>query len=303
MNANYGHIFYSPTGTLQITLNGPGCYYRKQDYCKMCNYGGNNTITLLNAVQFVDDAIKQHPQASRILIGSNGSILDEREISRSIVSAALSRIHDCSIKDIYIETHVNTITKESLKYLKSELPTKNITIEMGLESSNAYVLQSIINKDLDLSIVRESIELIHNYNMRAALNVIYGLWYDEASMQADFIDTCYWASTRKADEIIVFLLHIKPGTLVYDWYIDGKISPPSHRDFIEILPLINDEVLQKMYFSWYGEREEAINSDGIIPPSYDDLEQEKVMRFYYDFMRSSSGSERSRLIYQFIHNH
>ena len=52
----------------------------------MCNYGGGNNITLPGAVKFVDRAIRKFPRAERILIGSNGSLLDEREIPKPIAA-------------------------------------------------------------------------------------------------------------------------------------------------------------------------------------------------------------------------
>ncbi len=290
-------VFYKQNGTLQINLNGPGCYYQQHGYCKMCNYGGENNPTLSNAVKFVDRAIRKFPRSKRILIGSNGSILDEREIPRSIVSTVLKRISYARAKDIYIETHAHTINVKNLNFLRKELPEKNITIEMGLESSNQYVLENIIGKSLKTYTIKEAVRLIHGYNMRTALNVLFGIWdVDQDYMRHDFIRTCNWAHEIGAEEIVAFLLHIKPGTYVYELYQQGKISPPTHADFISTLSELDDQVLQKIYFSWFGEREELINKFGMIAPSYGTLSQRDTINFYYEFMGSTDISKKRELI-------
>lgn len=304
MHNKDGQIFYSKSGMLQITLNGPGCYYQKHGCCKMCNYGGGNDITLRGAVKFVDRAIRRFSRAKRILIGSNGSLLDEREIPKTTIAAVLDCINRTSIKNVYIETHAHTVNVQNLLFLKEKLPEKNITIEMGLESSNQYVLTDIIGKSLKTYTIIEAIRLIHDHGMNAALNVLFGIWnVDEGYMKYDFIRTCNWANEAGADEIVIFLLHIKRGTYVYELYKQGKLSPPKHTDFIATLSELDDQILQKAYFSWFGERKEAINEYSIITPDYDGLNPEDTTNFYCRLMRSEDVSKKRKLIKSFLQPH
>lgn len=287
---------YTKGGLLQITLESPGCTYAKSGHCKMCYYGSGQKIGIKEAVSAVERALMQFPEPSAILIGSFGSPLDEAEVDRDVLKAVLNKVAKNPVKNIYVETHCNTINAESLQFLKDNLPGKRITIEMGLESSNEEVLKNVINKVLNLDRMVSTIELIHSYGMSVALNVIYGLWYDKKAMQDDFIETCKWAHNKGADEIVAFIMNVKPGTYLEELFNQGKYTLPSHREFIATLYELSDDILSKMYFSWFGERQYRGERLDCIPPSYDGFEPEVTMSFYRKFMESENVRERRKLI-------
>lgn len=286
---------YNNHGILQITLESPGCFYRKNGYCKMCHYGSGRKITAEEAAEITGCALKTYPHPAGILVGSFGSLLDEREIDRATLSAVLEVVNKSPIKSVYIETHANTVDFESLSFLNEKLPKKTITIEMGLESANPIILKKIVNKCLDLDALKHTMELIHSFGMRVALNIIYGLWYEKNQMQKDFIETCNWANENGADEIVMFLLNIKPNTYIKSLYDDGNLSLPQHPEFISTLIKLNDDILSKTYFSWFGERQQHGEDMQFIPPDYAGLDPEKTMRFYYRFMVTQDVSIRRML--------
>ena len=173
---------------------------------------------------------------------------------------------------------------------------------MGLESSNEDVLKNVIDKVLDLNRMVDVISLIHAYGMSVALNIIYGLWYDKRAMQYDFIETCKWAHYHGADEIVAFIMNIKPGTYLEKLFDQGKYAPPSHREFISTLYKLSDDILGKIYFSWFGERQYCGERLDCIPPSYDGLEPEKTMRFYWNFMEAEDVEKRRKFIVDILNS-
>lgn len=289
-------IYDNNDGILQIGLESPGCVYSKNGHCKMCYYGSGQKIDAAEAVATVKRALENYPNPTGILIGSFGSPLDEAEVDRNVLQAALREVAKHKTKDIFIETHCNTITADSLRFLMDNLPQKTISIEMGLESSNENVLKNVINKNLSLKKLSDTIELIHSHGMRVVLNVLYGLWYDKQEMQQDFLDTCHWADSHGADEIIAFLINVKPGTYVEKLFNEGNFVLPSHREFISTLSKLSDQILCKTYFSWFGERQYRGLRLECIPPDYDGLAPEAVMRFYHDFMEATDITTRRALI-------
>ena len=118
---------------------------------------------------------------------------------------------------------------------------------MGLESSNENVLKNVINKNLSLKKLSDTIELIHSHGRRVVLNVLYGLWYDKQEMQQDFLDTCHWADSHGADEIIAFLINVKPGTYVEKLFNEGNFVLPSHREFISIIKVKWPNLMQNLF--------------------------------------------------------
>lgn len=282
----HSRIYDNNDGILQIGLESPGCVYGKNGYCTMCYYGSGQKIDADEAVATVRRALAQYPNPTGILIGSFGSPLDEREVERDVLKAALGEVAKHKTKSVIIETHCNTITVDSLQFLVDNLPGKQISIEMGLESSSEEVLRNVINKNLSLDHLVATMDLIHACGMTTILNVLYGLWYDRQQMQRDFLETCRWAHRNGADEIVAFLINVKPGTYVEQLFNEGKFVPPSHRQFIQTLDQLSDEILAKMYFSWFGERQYRGLRLECTPPDYDGLDPEETMAFYHDFMEA-----------------
>lgn len=292
-----GRYFCKPTGILQIVLHSQGCFYQRSGGgCKMCNYGTGHEMTMAGATGLVAQALTDFPEAERILIGANGSFLDEREVPLEITAEIFRLLSHSRAKNIYIETHAHTLSPKIFSYIKEKLPEKQVTFELGLESSNPKTLAEL-HKTLSLDYLERQIVLAHSYDFFIGLNVLYGTYFkNKVGMQADFIETCQWAEAAGADEIIAFLLHLKPETSYMKLYRQGKLIPPTHRDLIMALSGLDDKVLERLYFSWVGEHEEIVEKYGIVAPDYGGLNPDRVKDFYLEFVRTSRIDEKRRLI-------
>ena len=123
--------------TLQTFFSSVGCRFRDAGCCSMCNYGGYRNLTEEEAVDGLVYVLSEESEIPKeLLLGTCGSILDEREMSWEVLEAVLRKVMEYPIPTIIFETHYTTIQSELLQKLKSCLPGREIVIELGFESAN-----------------------------------------------------------------------------------------------------------------------------------------------------------------------
>lgn len=235
-------------GMLQICIESPGCRYRKLGHCRMCNYGEGRLLDEGETLTVVRNAFSIYPDASKVLLNSFGSFLDFSEVPHW--QSVLRYINRTGVREVYIETHCETVGNNLLSTIERLIPQKLVTIEMGLESATPEVLTSTINKYLSLDRLVETIDTIHAHKMRVALNVLYGIWgMTEAEQNEEFLNTIRWADEHGADEIVVFPLLVKPHTELMDLYQRGEFTPPSLKRLNQVLDLLDFRLKQKIGLS------------------------------------------------------
>ena len=294
-------IYYrESTGLLQIALESPGCRFKKAGSCTMCDYGLNGQrLTAGQAADVVRSAFEQYPEPRAVLLGSYGSVLDDEEVDREALIASLSVIAIQPVKNVFIETHYETIRPGDYHLLKRLLSGKNITLEMGLESVNSASRERI-NKKISLPGLKHTVFAAQREGIHVALNVLYGIpGLAVNEQQRDLLDTVTWALKQPygANEVVVFPINVKKSTPLYELYRRGEYQLPRHEDMLSILRCLSNEELSKLYFSWYGDLQLAghVDAEGAIPPETD-LPQDELMDFYGAFMREKDGAARRELL-------
>lgn len=283
---------------LQIFFSSTGCRFRDAGYCTMCDYGGDRNVSVKEAIKVLEDALAdQREPVQEILLGTCGSILDDREMPWFALEAVLRRINKSSIPTIILETHYTTIKPEILKQVQACVPEKEVVIEMGLESADLWTLEHSIGKFMDLNELLRKIRCIKDHRMGIVLNVLLGApFLTEDRQLEDAKNSVEWAVEHGADRVVVFPLNIRPNTLVWELYSKGEYQPVSHRMLIELLSRLNDVCLERVEVSWYGDRQEAGKALEVIPPVAKPECMAKLMEFYRSFQSCFDVSFRRNLL-------
>ena len=272
----------------------------------MCDYGrvrreNLKTYEIKEILSNVFNNLKKLPQV--LLLNSLGSVLDTEEMPIENIIILLDELSKINIDTIIFETHYLTINNSILSLIKQKLYNKDIVIELGLESSNNEIREKCLNKHIDNTRFIEKINLIKSYGFGVEANVIFGTPFLTTDEQIeDTISSIKWCFKNSIDNVNLFPINIKPYTLLYKLYEQGKYFPVLHRDFIKILYKIPKEYIDKIYLCWYGNREIKYDKNKTIFPKCNKSEYITLMDFYKEFnLNRSYRIELLNNIIQFIY--
>lgn len=295
------YAVWKENNSLQIFLRSQGCRFSELGMCTMCDYGiSERNLTLHEIAIAMNYIIKEiTPEINAIGLGTFGSFFDTYELSEENQNYVLEIVARLNINDITIETFYSTVTEEKLKRTKEILKEKELSIELGLESVSEFVQKDCLNKRIHLPSLLKKIELIHKYDCRVILNVLFGAPFLNLDQQIDdSLKSVKWGFEHGADQIVLFPTNIKPYTLLKELYNGGFYQPISHWGFLMLLNDIPEKYLDKIIFSWYGNRESNYAEKGIehIMPRACDSCRHNIINFYEAFLETPNSKERKQLL-------
>lgn len=287
--------------TLQIFIRSQGCRFSKLGMCTMCDYGiAENNLTLHETAIAMNYIVKKiTPEIWAIGLGAFGSFFDSFEIPDENRKYILEIIARLPVRDITIETYYTTVTHEIMKEAKSILAEKDLSIEMGLESVDGYVQKHCLNKIIYLPALTDKINLVHQYGCNVILNILFGAPFLSLEQQIqDSLKSVMWGFEHGADRIALFPVNVKPYTLLMELFRAGFYTPVSQWGFLMLLDEIPEKYLDRITFSWYGNRESNYAGDGLehIMPRSCGKCRNKIINFYEEFLKLHSVKEKKKLI-------
>lgn len=288
-------------------IESQGCRFnRNNGACIMCDYGIGRSLTPFELERALEEELQPYlASASTVLFGSYGSILDTEEVSEECFNVLLDFIVKHEMQTVIFETHCCTVNEGNLKIIQEKLCAKGtkVIIEMGYESCDTYVLENCLNKIMNLDQLCTTINLIHNYFMEVSLNVFLGAPFLSEREQLDTaVRSVEWAFEKGADSVVIFPCNVKPFTLLYKLYKNNLYEPVSQWMLVELLSRIQEEKLNRITLSWYGDRSNFYENDRfpLIPPADCEECHDKIFHFYHIFMKETICTQRKQLIEKFI---
>lgn len=266
----------------------------------MCDYGKVRKENLKphdikEILNTVFNNFKELPEV--LLLNSLGSVLDTEEMPKENIITLLDELSNINIDVIIFETHYLTINDSILSLIKQKLNNKDIVIELGLESSNKEIREKCLNKYINNTNFIEKINLIKSYDFGVEANVIFGSpFLTDEEQKLDTLNSINWCFKNDMDKVNLFPINIKPYTLLYKLYEQGKYSPISHKDFIEVLNKIPKEYIDRIYLCWYGNREITYDKNKTIFPKCNETEYPMLMEFYKEFNINRNTENRIKLL-------
>lgn len=287
-------------GLLEIGFLSRCCKNDLNGSCMMCDYGcaadTKPQEKYLGEMKHILDSAGAPIEC--LLLCTNGSFFDEVQIPTPLFYAILALTGQYDIPTIEFETHYLDVSSGKLSMIQKALPGKHIIIEMGLESVNPLYQENIIMKNIDLPAYEKTIRTIQQYGFEVETNIMVGLPFLNAGEQMRAaLDAVMWSFAHQC-RVVLFPVNIKPYTVLMQMYKKGMYTPVSHWLLIFLLDAIPVEKLEAVTIAWYGNREEAYDGydSATVFPSACPHCQEKLMRFYSDFLSNTNCERRKNLI-------
>ena len=136
---------YSASGEMgQLWMQTPACKNSKNGTCTVCNYWNGNRIS--DVVDRVIGADIHFAAEKILLVNTCGSCLDPYELGYPEQAKLLKWLDKVRPEEIILETHLNTLDRDTILKVRELLPNKKVSFEIGVESVSPDVLFYSMNK-------------------------------------------------------------------------------------------------------------------------------------------------------------
>lgn len=283
---------------LHICIGSTGCRFQANGSCVMCNYGRSSPISETDICNLFSIVKEQESATSSILIGTYGSLFDEREVPTETLDLILENLNKINIDTIVFETHYLTVREETLERIRKTLVGKDVAIELGLESSNKIILEQCLNKPIDLCMFLQKVELIHLYKMSITANVFLGAPFLTMKEQIeDTLQTVIWAFENGIDNVVIFPVNIRKDTLIEFLYKNNRFQKLSYWSLFEVIRNIPLNYQTKVYISWFGDWSDEKIVEGLI-----DKYDEPLIDLFNRYLNLDDNSKRKECLNSFFNN-
>jgi len=238
---------------LELWFTTEGCSFDKNGSCTMCNYGVGNKVDNEIIIKKLEDYLdKLKLDITELMISPSGSLWDKNEVNEELLHDIYNLVNNCNINLFMIETRIDTINQLKLQKIRATIPNKKLIIEIGLESSNNWVLKYLINKKLKIDTFKSKIDLIKSNNIGIYTNISLGnAFLTEKEAIKDTIESIRFAFNSDIDKVVIFPIHIKPNTFIEWLHQNNFYQTISLWSLIEVLNSVEKELLQKIEIAWY----------------------------------------------------
>ncbi|MDP1728966.1 MAG: hypothetical protein Q8L27_02060, partial [archaeon] len=219
-----------------IVLSSRGCFWaQKGGGCSMCGYVNATNPKFQIKKGAIFKAFKNEYEKQfrnilvkvKVLIYTSGSFFDENEVpiyDRNLIFDYINNRNE--IVQVDVETTINFISIEKLQSVKRIL-RKKLCIAIGLESSNLYIRDVLINKPhftnkefgLKCKQIRKFAKLKVNL-------VLKPMCLTESEAIEDVINSVDFCVKQKADYVYIGGCNIQPNTLSHYLWTKNIYNPP-----------------------------------------------------------------------------
>ncbi|MCQ2084642.1 MAG: archaeosine biosynthesis radical SAM protein RaSEA [archaeon] len=232
-----------------LIMRTNGCCWAKAGSggCTMCGYrtASLNNVTEEDLNAQVDLALSKYKGEPFVKIYTSGSFFDTNEIPVSIRERMFREYAGC--KRILVESRPEFITDE----LVATLP-KNLTVALGLESSNEEVLRTCVNKGFTAAQSKEAGEKLKAAGIKVRTYLLLKPpFLSEKSGMDDAITSARFADPF-SDEISINPLNVQFGTYVERLWKRGDFRSPWIWSLISVMKQLSGTVNSRLMSSPSG---------------------------------------------------
>lgn len=247
-----------------------GCSRDREGSCTACNYGRcpvTSPEAMVAAAQRGLDRLRTVPPQA-LLVSPSGSMLDDVEVPVGARRRILGLVAASGISEITCEARAEDVTPGKLAELSSLLRGKQVHVEMGLESSDPWVLRFSVNKRLSPAGYARALTQVREYGVRSVSNVLLGSpFLSESEAMLDAIRTIRWALDHDSAACVLFPVHVRRWTFVEWLWRHNLYRPPSLWSLIGVLARLGPVRARRVSISWYRAypRDENAPPDSVDP--------------------------------------
>ena len=224
-----------------------GCAWAKKGGCTMCGYADASlsNVTPEDLMKQLDQMLQRYNGEPFVKIYTSGSFLDENEVPKDVRTAILNAFRDA--ERILFESRPEFISKDVLQTLP-----KNITVALGLESSDPKILETSIKKGFTPEDSRKAGMMVKDAGLKVRTYLILKpLYLSERDAVEDTVSSIRFAD-EFSDEISVNPVNVQRHTLVERIWKKGDYRPPWIWSLIEVMRRCSGSVRARLMSSPSG---------------------------------------------------
>lgn len=204
-----------------VIMRTNGCCWVKHGGCTMCGYreASLSQVSEEDLGKQLEQALSKYKGEPFVKFYTSGSFLDDNEVPPAMRRRYLDAFSGC--KRILFESRPEFITPESI----ADLP-KNVTVALGLESSNPDVLETSIHKGFTPDDIRRAGLLLkeNGLGVRTYL-LLKPPFMTETMAIRDAVESARFAD-EFSDEISINPLNVQRATYVERLWKRGEFRSP-----------------------------------------------------------------------------
>ena len=249
---NYkGMPYYMPL----IIIKTQGCSWYLNSGCTMCGYSIESTLgkkvadeDLKRQIEYALSFIKLH-RFPMIHITSTGSFFDDQEFPFGIRIYLYEQLRNLDfLEAVNTESRAEfLLDKDRLKEELRLLEDVGFSIGMGLESSDDFIRECCINKNLEKETYLKALNVLKQLGIHTTTYVlIKPPFLTEEEAINDAVTTIKWTVKEGTDLVVAMLVNIQPYSLLH-WLWQRKMyRVPWLWSAVEILDRLCDPERKKV---------------------------------------------------------
>jgi len=250
-----------------------GCSHDRSGGCTMCNYGKGKHAEKDIIIPLLSEEFSKLPAADteyNLVVNPSGSFLDDLEVQPTLRGSIYELLDRIPFGSLTVESRADVINSSSLRAIRMRYPNKKVTIEIGVETLNTWLLINSVNKGICASQIEDAVKLIHNAGLAAIANIGIGLpFLSERANIAYSVSSIIKAIEIGFDSVILFPYHVKPGTLLEALFKNGSYRCVSLWSVADVLLALPKELLSRVNISWhrnyYVDKSKVLSSPDTCP--------------------------------------
>ena len=224
-----------------------GCCWVKSGGCTMCGYREASLakVTEEDLTKQLEQALSRYKGEPFVKIYTSGSFLDDNEVTPAVRDMYFDAFKDC--RRILFESRPEFITEDAVASLPS-----NVTIALGLESSNPEVLRTSVHKGFTPEGIERAGTLVkdHGLGIRTYL-LLKPPFMTESMAIADAVSSARFADPF-SDEISINPLNVQRATYVERLWKRGEFRSPWIWSLIDVFRQLSGTVNSRLMSSPSG---------------------------------------------------
>lgn len=237
----------TPVDAMVMIMRTNGCCWAKTGGCTMCGYreASMKDVTEGDLLRQLEQAMGAYKGEPFVKIYTSGSFLDGNEVPETVRERILDSFSGC--RRILFESRPEFVTQDSV----SSLP-KNVTVSLGLESSDPEILRTSIRKGFTPEDSRRAGHTVKGAGLDVRTYLLLKPpFLTESAAIEDTVASARFADPF-SDEISINPLNIQRATCVERLWRRGEFRSPWIWSLIEVLARLSGEVDARLMSSPSG---------------------------------------------------
>ena len=221
----------------------------------MCYYGITENVNTDRVLCSVQEALGRKQHYEILFMSPVGSMFDPHEVlpeaRRRVFELAAAT--DCA--SFGCETRPEFLTEDTVAEFAAILEDKGKQVNIGLESSNPWILRNCIGKSCSPNDFAAGATLLQHYGIRPIANILLGApFLTEREALDSTIQSVRWALENGAHICVLFPSNVKRWTLQYWLWERGLYHSPSLWSLVEVIYALGPESSQRIALSYYNRK-------------------------------------------------